>query len=149
LSAYPLSWLLTTASRAVLGLRGVEEASHHELLTDDETRGLISTSEEHGEMGSDKVSMLQNLFVFETRTVEEIMVPRGKVAAIDLEDPWEDQDAVLSRIEHSRFPVTRGGDENVVGILSAKDLYGLIRSGNTHLAGTLESFVREPEGETT
>ncbi len=144
LTAYPLNWLLNAATAALLRMFGVEEASHFEILSDDEIRGLIVTSEEHGSMDTDKANMLQNLFEFDTRTVEEIMVPRGKVAAIDLEDPWEKQDEVLGRIEHSRFPVTRGGDQHLCGILLAKDLYSLIRSGETQLDGKIEALVREP-----
>jgi len=143
LVAFPLNWLLNTATRSLLRLFGVQEASHHEILTDDEIRGLIETSEEHGSMDSQKAGMLQNLFEFDTRTVEEIMVPRGRVAAIDLDDPWEIQSEVLSRIEHSRFPVMRGGPENLCGVLLAKDLYSEALQGNTDLSGRLEELVRE------
>ena len=141
---FPLNWLLNATSAALLRMFGVAEASHHEVLTDDEIMGLIETSEEHGSMETGKATMLQNLFEFDTRTVEEIMVPRGKVVAIDLQDPWEKQDEVLHQIQHSRFPVTDGGDQHLLGVLLVKDLYTLTLNGQTDLQPHLRKLVREP-----
>ena len=47
---YPLNWLLNSASRAILRLLGVREASHQEILTDAEIEGLVEVSAEHGKM---------------------------------------------------------------------------------------------------
>ncbi|MFT5123012.1 MAG: CBS domain containing-hemolysin-like protein [Kiritimatiellia bacterium] len=143
-ATFGLNWMLNTATAALLGLFGVEEASHHDVLSDLEIMGLIETSEEHGTMESDKAMMLQNLFEFDTRTVEEIMVPRGKVACIDLQDPWEKQDEVLRKIQHSRFPVTEGGDQHLLGVLLMKDVYTLVLNGETSIEPHLRSLIREP-----
>ncbi len=143
LCVFPLNWLLNAAATAILRLFGVEEAPHHEILSDDEIRGFIETSEVHGTMDSSKADMLHNLFEFDSRTVEAIMVPRGKVAVIDLDDPEEKQNEVLSRIEHSRFPVIRGGPEHICGVLLAKDLYSEILQGRPEFVGRLESLVRD------
>ncbi|MDE0837795.1 MAG: hemolysin family protein [Kiritimatiellae bacterium] len=140
----PLNWLLNASSGAILRLFGVEEAPHHEVLSDEEIKGLIETSEEHGSLASTKATMLQNLFEFDTRTVEEIMVPRGKVSAIDLQDAPEKQDEMLRRIEHSRFPVTDGGDQHLVGVLLIKDLYHLALNGETNWQPRLRELVRDP-----
>ena len=140
---YPLNWLLNAASAGILRIFGVAEASHLEVLTNDEILGLIETSEEHGEMETEKAAMLQNLFEFDTRTVEEIMVPRGKVRAIDLQDNWDKQKETLGNIRHSRFPVTDGGDQHLKGVLLAKDLYKLSFNGETDLAKHLADLTRE------
>jgi len=140
---WPLNWLLNAASVGILRMFGVADASHHEILTDDEIKGLIVTSQEHGNIEDKKATMLQNLFEFDTRTVQEIMVPRGRVSAIDLQDPWEKQEAVLQNIQHSRFPVTDGGDQHLAGMLLVKDLYNLILSGETDIKSQLKSLVRE------
>lgn len=141
---FPLNWLLNAASGAILRLLGVAEASHAEVLSGDEIQGLIATSEEHGNIETVKAEMLRNMFQFDTRTVQEIMVPKGKVAYLDLQDPWEKQRETLSKIQHSRFPVLDGGDENLRGILLAKDLYRRSMEGETDLSSSLSDLVRDP-----
>ncbi|MCB1095863.1 MAG: HlyC/CorC family transporter [Verrucomicrobiae bacterium] len=144
LMIFPLNWLLNAASSAILRLFGVAEASHMEVLSGEEIQGLIEASEEHGSIESNKATMLNNMFEFDTRTVEAIMVPRGKVAFIDLQDPWEKQRETLGKIEHSRFPVLDGGDSHLKGILIAKDLYRITLEGVRELQGALPELVREP-----
>lgn len=141
---FPLNWLLNAASAAILRMLKVEEASHMEVLSGEEIQGLIEASGEHGNIESNKAAMLNNMFEFDTRTVEEIMVPRGKVAFIDLQDPWEKQREILGKIEHSRFPVLNGGDLHLKGVLLAKDLYRQTLEGKRELKGTLEALIREP-----
>ena len=144
LLVFPLNWLLNWASASILRLFKVKEASHHEILSTDEIKDIIENSGEAGKIGAQKAEMLQNMFEFDSRTVEEIMVPRGKVMAIDLEDPWETQLETLNMIEHSRFPVTKGGDQHVKGVLIAKDFYKLAINGENNLKEKLEPLVREP-----
>jgi len=140
---YPLNWLLNAASSAILRLFKVEEASHSEILSGEEIQGLIEESEKHGNIESQRAAMLSNLFEFDTRMVEEIMVPRAKVSHIDLQSPWETQLEILNRIEHSRFPVIDGGDQNLVGVILAKDLYRQALLGGGGLKeGTLRELVR-------
>ena len=141
---FPLNWLLNAASGAILRMFGVAEASHAEVLSGEEIQGLIETSEQHGNIETEKATMLQNLFEFDSRTVEKIMVQRGNTAYVDLQDPWEKQLETLSKIEHSRFPVVDGGDQNLTGIVLAKDLYRLALSGNTELERSLKELIREP-----
>lgn len=145
LMIFPLNWLLNAASAAILRVIGVAEASHGEILSGEEIRGLIEESEKHGNIESEKATMLNNLFQFDNRTVEEIMVPRGKVAHIDLQDSWEDQFVTLNKIEHSRFPVIDGGEHNLIGILLAKDLYRKTLAEKIQLStDSLRELVREP-----
>ena len=53
---YPLNWLLNSASRAILRLLGVQEASQHEILTDSEIEGLVEESAVHGIIESGRPS---------------------------------------------------------------------------------------------
>ena len=62
LMAYPLNWLLNKASGSILALFNVEEATHADVLSDEEIRGIINTSEEHGDLKTDKALMLHNMF---------------------------------------------------------------------------------------
>jgi CBS domain containing-hemolysin-like protein len=64
---YPLTWLLNVSARSVLSWFRVEEVSHADVLSGEEIRGLVATSQEHGEIEHGKAAMLQNLFEFDQR----------------------------------------------------------------------------------
>ncbi len=121
--AYPLNWLLNRASGAVLSWFNVEEAGHSDVLSDDEIRGIIDTSEKHGGLKSDKAGMLHNMFEFDTHRVEQIMVPRSEMDVIDLQAPWDTTLALMLETQHSRYPVFDGNLDAPVGVLLVKDLY--------------------------
>lgn len=126
LFAYPLNWLLNKASGSILAFFNVEEASHADVLSEAEIRGIINTSEKHGDMGTNKATMLHNMFEFDTHSVQQIMVPRGEVDLIDLQADWSQNLKVIQRTQHSRFPIVDGNPEAPIGILLIKDLYSTL-----------------------
>lgn len=123
LMAYPLNWLLNKASGSILSLFNVEEATHGDVLSNDEIRGIIDTSEKHGDLASDKAIMLQNMFEFDSHRVEQIMLPQNEVEGIDLQESWETTLDKIRNTKHSRFPVFDGDPDSPVGVLLVKDLY--------------------------
>ncbi|GAA0418160.1 hemolysin family protein [Cocleimonas flava] len=126
LLAYPLNWLLNKASGSILALFNVEEATHADVLSDDEIRGIIDTSEKHGDLTTDKAAMLQNMFEFDSHTVEQIMLPQNEVDGLDLQLSWEENLKIIRETQHSRFPVFDGDPDTPVGILLVKDLYNVL-----------------------
>ncbi|PTR17043.1 HlyC/CorC family transporter [Nitrosospira sp. Nsp2] len=88
-------------------------------------------------------SMLLNLFDLETITVDDVMVPRGQIEAIDLNaDDVTIQNQLLT-CYHTRLPVYRGTLDNVVGIIHARKVLNQMRSGDI-TAATLGKITREP-----
>lgn len=88
-------------------------------------------------------SMLLNLFDLETITVDDVMVPRGQIEAIDLD---ADDETILNQLltcHHTRLPVYRGTLDNVVGIIHARKVLNQMRSGEIS-AATLGKITREP-----
>jgi Mg2+/Co2+ transporter CorB len=64
--------------------------------------------------------MLLSILDLESVVVDEIMIPRHEIAAIDTAMSWED---ILDRVRqtpHSRLPVYQGEFENLIGILNMK-----------------------------
>lgn len=126
LFAYPLNWLLNKASGSILSLFNVEEASHADVLSDAEIRGIIKTSEKHGDLDTDKAVMLHNMFEFDSHTVEQIMISRSESEFLDLQSSWEKNLEIMRRTHHSRFPVIDGNADNPIGILLVKDLHNTL-----------------------
>ena len=141
---YPLNWALNNASRAILSLFNVEEAPHTEILTDEEIRGIVNTSAEHGEMEPNKAEMIHNLFRFDERVVERVMIPRVECAVLHLGGDPDANIAVMKETKHSRFPTFEDGTNTLVGIVLVKDLVDAMLSGESAPWTNLKPYCREP-----
>lgn len=141
---YPLNWLLNKASGAILGLFHVEQATHADVLSDDEIRTVIQASEEYGELDTEKAAMLQNLFEFGMRTVAEVMLPRGQVDILDVAVDAEANARVMLETGHSRFPLIDAGPDKLLGIVLTKDVFNAVLAGEVDPWSDLRRFVRKP-----
>jgi Mg2+/Co2+ transporter CorB len=88
-------------------------------------------------------TMLLNLFDLETITVDDVMVPRGQIEAIDLDDEDDVIRNQLLTCYHTRLPVYRGTLDNVTGIIHVRKVLNQLRSGEITSA-VLEKIMREP-----
>ena len=145
LLVYPLNWLLNVSSRSILSLFNVEEVSHADVLSGDELKGLVQTSHEHGEIEYGKANMLHNLFEFDQRNVGRVMIPRSSMQVLDISAAPEQNLAIIRDSGHSRFPlIDTSGEEEVMGIVLAKDLHTAVLSGDSEPWRKLPAFCREP-----
>jgi len=145
LMVWPLNYLLNKASGSILTLFGVQEASHAEVLSGEEIRGLVTTSREHGEIHHKQAEMLHNLFEFDQRQVGRVMIPRASIHTLDVSDDPEKNLEVIRDTGHSRFPVINGAeDESIIGILLAKDIQRALLSGETEPWRDVAALCREP-----
>ncbi len=145
LLVYPLNWLLNHASRTILGLFGVEEASHMEILTDAELKGLIEVSGEHGDLDSKRAKMLQSMFDFDGRIVASVMAPRNEIEVLDLDKTFSENMALIKATRHSRFPVVRqseSGEE--LGVILSKDVYTALVDEVEITDMFFQQMMREP-----
>ncbi|MGR8919237.1 MAG: hemolysin family protein [Gammaproteobacteria bacterium] len=142
-TVYPLNWALNRASGAILGLFGVAEATHGEVLTDQELRGLITVSREHGEIAENKADMLSNLFAFDERTVGRVMIPRGDVEMLDAAAPAAENMRRVREHLHSRFPLYDGDPAHPVGLILTKELYHALIDGKTDPWADLRAYRRD------
>jgi CBS domain containing-hemolysin-like protein len=129
IATLPLNWFLSKASNLLLGAVGIDNVHGTEAHTSDELRLLIDQSKESGEIQDSEHELIENVFQFNDRMVKQIMVPRTKLAALDVNAP---EDKLLETIfseGYSRLPVFEGNIDNIVGVLNVKDLLPIVRSG--------------------
>ncbi|HET9504982.1 MAG TPA: hemolysin family protein [Hymenobacter sp.] len=126
---FPAIWLLNTLSNGLLGLFGVKAVHGSDVHTAEELRILLDQSKESGEIQDSEHELIENVFQFNDRMVRQIMVPRTKLAALDVNAP---EDKLLEKIfseGYSRLPVYDGSIDNIVGVLNVKDLLPIVRRG--------------------
>ncbi|MGH8222955.1 MAG: HlyC/CorC family transporter, partial [Woeseiaceae bacterium] len=139
---YPLVWLTSVASNAVLFLFGVRQndaegyaLSREELRTIVYEAGArISTRYRH---------MLLNILDLEKVTVEDVMIPRNEIAGIDLDDDIAEIETAIAGSEHTRLPVYRESIDQVIGVLHLRTLAR--RAGKAAVGkADLEALLVEP-----
>src|SRR5581483_8574613 len=119
---YPLNWLLNVASRGILRLLGVREASHQEILSGPEIEGLVEASAEHGSIPEGEAEYIQNVFRLAELEVSDVMMHRTEMVTINVDDPPADIVKAALDSAVTRIPLWREKPENIVGMLHAKDL---------------------------
>jgi Mg2+/Co2+ transporter CorB len=141
--AWPVVWfvnLFVQAILRILQLKPREQQQHQ--LSAEELRTLVLEGGQY--IPQKHRSILINLFELEQVTVDDVMIPRGQVEALDLESPPEQLLAEIATCYHTRLVVFRGELNNVVGILHVRRALSLVRQGGMVDASDLEELLSEP-----
>jgi CBS domain containing-hemolysin-like protein len=138
----PFIWSINSLTRITLRLLGMRSADEHDgVHSEEELRMLLTESEEGGAIKQSEHELIQNVFEFDDRVVRNIMVPRTKISAIDLDnEPREILDQVVVD-GYSRMPVYHDSVDNISGILYTKDLLKLVNS-DTFTTQNIEKVIR-------
>lgn len=132
---------LTLSNRAVLALMGIKAEGSQAFITREEVQHIVAEGHEAGVFSATEQEFIRNIFDFTHTCVREVMVPRTRMVALDLDRPRQELvKAVLDNM-YSRYPVYRGGIENVVGFIHGKDLLGRTV---TEPGFALDSIIRPP-----
>ncbi|CAK0774265.1 HlyC/CorC family transporter [Gammaproteobacteria bacterium] len=131
----PLIWVLNFCTRILLRLFLV-------FRTREETYEESSTTEVAETLPRRPLGALVGFLELQNLTVEDVMVPRGGILAIDLEDPWSKTLARLTRTRHTCFPVYQENLDRVEGILHVRDILSQVTRPNFDPRG-LREVLRE------
>jgi putative hemolysin len=161
--AAPAVWLLSITTRSLLKLLRLHNTLASN-VTEEEIRMLVTESHEQGVIDADERKMMNRVLSLGDRTAESLMTPRMRIAWLDAAASLEENLATMRESPFSRFPVYRGSDQDVLGILEAKsllrglgvaqglplDLFAGVRealfvSESTHALKLLEIFREEQQ----
>jgi CBS domain containing-hemolysin-like protein len=122
----PLIVLMNGTANAILRRLGFAPVTGEEAVHSvEELMLLIEDTEEAGILDPDQADFVQNVFRLSSKRVADCLVPRDKMAALELNTP---PDKVLEAVRsgaHTRMPVYEGDPDNIVGIVNTKDLFYL------------------------
>ena len=91
-------------------------------MTEEEIRAIISAGARVGAVEPTEAEMLEKVFHFGDRQVQEIMTPRTEIVWVEKDTSLDEFLKIYSQQTHTRFPVYQGDMENIIGIVSVKDL---------------------------
>jgi len=132
-----LSWIASGFSK-LLGGTPVPRS----LVSEDEIRTMISVGHKEGTVEETEAEMLHKVFDFGNRPVREVMVPRPEVISIEQGSKLADFLALYAQSPLSRFPVYQDNMDNVVGILSIKDVLMAQAEGTIDNQSVIDDLVR-------
>ena len=156
--AQPIAWLatatkpfvrlLSTSTNTLLRAFGVREHSASN-VTEEEIHAVLAEGTSAGVIESHEHTMVRNVFRLDDRQIGSLMVPRGDVVCLDLELSFEENLTRIEQTDHARFPVVRGGLDNVVGVVNARKLLSrTVRGGARDLTEHLQPPLYVPESLT-
>jgi magnesium and cobalt exporter, CNNM family len=144
-----IKWLNGTGL-LLLRLVGAPAQTHRHLHSPDEIELLIAESRDGGLLEPDEHRRLQRALRLNLKQAKQLMVPRRKISAIDLDTSLADVMAIVTQSPFSRLPVYRGSIDNVIGMLHTKDVVGWRVSGEppTSLSSLLRPIASVHESVT-
>lgn len=124
----PLVYFLELSTAAVLRLLGQHRVPE-QTVTEEEVKEVIAEGVTSGVLKPVEQEMISGVMRLADWRVQAIMTPRREIVWIDLEDSAEDIRHKLRENNYSRFPVARGGLDEFLGIVQAKDLLNRVLDG--------------------
>ncbi len=122
----PLVLLADGAAGKVLRWLGSEVAGNESRVHSvEELLLLIEDTEEAGILDPDQADYIENLFRLSNKKVKDCLLPREKMAALELNTPPEKILEAVRSGAHTRMPVYDGEIDKIVGIVNTKDLFYL------------------------
>ncbi|MBM3942812.1 MAG: HlyC/CorC family transporter [SAR202 cluster bacterium] len=120
LETYPL-YLFTFLPRQLIRLMGGlrNEAPS---VTEGELRMLIRRGRREGALDAFEAALLEKVFHFGDRQVQEVMVPRNEIIWVEQGTMVKDFLTMYAQNNHTRFPVFEGSTDHVIGVLYIKDV---------------------------
>ena len=143
-AAKPAVLTLGAINRGVLRLLGIRDDARN-AITEEEIQLLVSEGHEQGIIDDDERNMMQRVMRLGDRTVESIMTPRTRIVWLDAKASFQDNLSEMQETPYSRYPVFRGSDAEVLGLLEVKSLLDRLQEREPDLFTTLRPalFVSE------
>ena len=117
----PIVWFLGVSTELTLRLFGVQQVKRAS-VTEEEVKSMIAEGTRSGVFEPAEKEMLEGVLRLADRSVRSIMTPRPGVVWLDVEDDQEEIRRTITESGHSRFPVSRGDLDEIVGVVQAKDI---------------------------
>jgi putative hemolysin len=124
----PFVRLLSLSTDAALQLLRMHPAVRPDII-EEEIHALLQEGSDSGAIELKEREMVRNVFRLDDRPIESLMTPRADIVFLDTTLPLEENLRRVTGSEHTRFPVCRNGLDEVLGVLSARQLLDAMLAG--------------------
>ena len=131
---FPLTLLATRLAGLVTQRVGADAKFAKENQAEEEIKELLDNYEESGELDEEERDLLHSVFDFGDTVAREVMTPRVDLESVPVESPLAEVANLVEATGHSRFPVHEDTDDQIVGIVHAKDILRVMARGQNELS---------------
>jgi putative hemolysin len=139
---YPIVWPLNKIGAGFTRMvtTGVEIRP---IVDEAEIRTAIDVGEAEGVWKETEADMIHKAFEFPDRPVRDVMQPRTEISFLEEGTPLNEFLGIYSEHPHSRFPVYKETPDNVIGMLTVKDVLMAMAKNEIKPEDPVDSLVRQ------
>jgi putative hemolysin len=126
--ARPLVVLLSKTTEAILRLLGIH-GNASRAVTEEEIAAQLEEGLDAGVIEAQEHQMVRNVFRLDDRQIGSMMIPRAEISWLDANVPIDDVLRAVVADGHARYPVCRGGLDDVIGVVTAQGLLKPLAEG--------------------
>lgn len=135
----PFIWLLNSMANIVLKILGIRPVGEQDIHTEEEIKMIISESEEGGEIEDSERELINNVFDFDSSRVRDILTHRKDIVALDIDDTTDEIIHKIIAEGYSRYPVYKENMNDLIGIITVKDILQYVSDGKK---GDIQKLLR-------
>lgn len=120
--ASPLVKLLGISTDGLLAVLRVNPGGEV-AVSEEEVKMLVREGERSGTLIAGESGMVEAVLELDRRDVRDLMIHRDKIVWLNVEMSWNEACQEVLRSRHTHFPVFHGRRDNLLGIVSIKDLF--------------------------
>ncbi|VXB45686.1 conserved membrane hypothetical protein [Flavobacterium sp. 9AF] len=135
----PFIWLLTISTEFLLKILQIKPTADGK-VTEEEIKAIIKEGTEVGEVQEIEQDIVERVFHIGDRKVNSLMTHRNYIVYLSLDDSKEQIKAKIIENLHSVYPVCESNLDNIIGLVTLKDLFATIDNFDFEL----KKIVKEP-----
>ena len=145
----PLVSVLNISASSILRLFGTTDLRTTFVYTEDELKMLLNVSQEEGVLEKTEKEMITKIFDFPDTVAREIMTPRTDMICVEASEKLEDIIKLIIESKHSRVPIYEDSIDNIIGVITSRDLLEQIQLGNdqTIVKDIAKPVIKVPESK--
>ncbi len=124
----PFVWLLDKTSALIFSALGLSRETRN-AVTAEELHLVVAEAQTAGVLEESERAIISGIVRLADRPVREVMTPRTDIDWIDIDCSREEIRAALAETAHSRIPVARGSVDNIIGVISTRDMLTTLLDG--------------------
>jgi putative hemolysin len=140
----PVVWLLQRSTELILKLLP-KAGTSQDSVTDDDVRALAAEGLQKGGLHRHEAEMIDSVLGLADRSIDAIMVPRGDILWLDVNEPvatlWDE----ARHSGHARFLLCRGELEQLIGVITLASIGEALRRGAIDLNADVQPPLHVPE----
>ncbi len=139
---YALIWVMTPITFIFRQIQKLFSSKEDQpSVTEDELKYIIDEIEEQGVLEEQESDLVRSALEFDEITVDEILIPRVNVVAVERNTPFEEIKEKFISETYSRLPVYEKSVDNIIGFITNKSFFRLFTEGKEDIGEIIQDII--------